>query len=423
MIVENNDINRRVFADPIRITPNGLIEAIDISNLGESVLIVEQEIAQWRDFFKLSASFDAFCDKINQAKVELENIKVVIQSYQKNSVTHFSNNELDSIKSTLLKLENSPFIYSKSYPGEKILSLFKKGDHITSVYCYNSYIMHSVPITYDNRIYDASSVIHMGVMGVLTNKKINALSRLEEQGLLVARQSMERKIKDVRSQVGGLFNNMDSLQNEMKDNISTLRSEFKNISEEAENIMIRVDSACQSKLSHTENELEKIRKIFTDDIKLKSTAEYWIAKAAEHKESRLSALRMIASLSIFGFLLFGAMLFAIDKINQLISQNQGIVVFLLMLSIPIFVFATILRIFVREHRDQGRLVDDAKQRSALLKTYLALIKEEGSTINQGERILALHALFRGTVLFESNDDTPPINALEVLINMLGKQGK
>ena len=72
----------------------------------------------------------------------------------------------------------------------------------------------------------------------------------------------------------------------------------------------------------------------------------------------------------------------------------------------------------RLHREESRLKDDAQQRATLIQTYVALTHEDSVNIQPGERLLALHALFRGSAHSDSPDDTPPINALEALLQTL-----
>lgn len=104
----------------------------------------------------------------------------------------------------------------------------------------------------------------------------------------------------------------------------------------------------------------------------------------------------------------------IDHVSTKSANTTAIV----LLALPALLYLTLVRVAHKSYRDEVRHEVDAEQRATLAKTYLALVKDDDGKIEPGERLLALHALFRGSSMSDSPDDTPPVNSLEAILQSL-----
>jgi hypothetical protein len=177
-----------------------------------------------------------------------------------------------------------------------------------------------------------------------------------------------------------------------------------------------------------EAEMAQIRKVFQDELALKEPATYWTDKRAKHA--------MAAAGGAVGFLLVAG--FGVDfmwnELPSIIDSISGHLVGvsvpgetadtakevldgaqpsifeglsgLALVTIPAIVFLWILKLFARVFVENLHNMQDASQRSTMVVTYLALLKDKTKPISREERLLILDALFRPQAA-TAGDDGPP----------------
>lgn len=165
--------------------------------------------------------------------------------------------------------------------------------------------------------------------------------------------------------------------------------------------------------------LAKLHETYLEHLRLKAPADYWTDKARKHSASAQLWLKWLMGFIGVGLIGLAAFLYwnfysLIDHVSTKSANTTAIV----LLALPALLYLTLVRVAHKSYRDEVRHAVDAEQRSTLVQTYLALNNENDGKIEPGERLLALHALFRGSAHGDSPDDTPPVNSLEAIIQSL-----
>lgn len=165
--------------------------------------------------------------------------------------------------------------------------------------------------------------------------------------------------------------------------------------------------------------LAKIHETYLEHLRLKAPADYWTQQAEKHTAAAALWLKWLMGFIGVGLIglavfLYGNFYSLIDHVSTKSANTTAIV----LLALPALLYLTLVRVAHKSYRDEVRHAVDAEQRSTLVQTYLALNNENDGKIEPGERLLALHALFRGSSMSDSPDDTPPVNSLEAILQSL-----
>jgi hypothetical protein len=170
---------------------------------------------------------------------------------------------------------------------------------------------------------------------------------------------------------------------------------------------------------HHQTALSTLIQTFTEHMRLKAPADYWMDKATAHKTSATKWLRVLMGALGAGCVGLGVAywLYLYDWIAHL-SKDGASAPAAVLLALPGLLYLTLVKVAHKSYRDEVRLAADAEQRTTLVQTYLSLTEGNDNGVLAGERLLALHALFRGTAHSDSPDDTPPVNSLEAIIQSL-----
>lgn len=150
--------------------------------------------------------------------------------------------------------------------------------------------------------------------------------------------------------------------------------------------------------------LQAVKRSFTEHMNLQASVEYWTEKAEEHKR-KSEKIRNI----LIGFALIstGLICLATYKLWPYMMSDQPnnflwITLFLFISTVTFWAGRILVRLFLSE----THLKMDAEERAIMVKTYLALIKE--NQIQKDDRELLLSALFRPTKNGIIKDDAAPI---------------
>ncbi|MDY4284362.1 DUF6161 domain-containing protein [Xanthomonas sp. LF06-19] len=181
---------------------------------------------------------------------------------------------------------------------------------------------------------------------------------------------------------------------------------------------IRQEWEDQSK-AHVD-EWAALKKVYDTELGLRAPTTYWKDRAR----------KQLITASIYGVVFAAVMalfsaVFIVEGVPYLsgISEKANVFVALAPLVIPAFAAVWILRIIGRLLSESISLMRDASERTTLVMTFLALMKDDStgqSVIKDEDRILILHALFRpssGAVV----DDAPPVHWFDLLSSRVGNK--
>ena len=91
------------------------------------------------------------------------------------------------------------------------------------------------------------------------------------------------------------------------------------------------------------------------------------------------------------------------------KDKEGVITYhsLVFFIVPVVAVAWLLRLISRFVSTSLQLRDDARHRDAMLKTYLALVGNKDSKVDEKDRLVMLTAIFRPLPGAQSEDVAPP----------------
>lgn len=180
-------------------------------------------------------------------------------------------------------------------------------------------------------------------------------------------------------------------------------------------------------LASKTNEVEALRTLYLDKLKLEAPAKYW------ERTSRISALKGYFFLVFFAGGIFGPVWFIAPNWSQIStflfelvkqSGNQFTLTPFVIITLPALAYGWLLRHISRIVIHNLNLADDADYRRVMTMVFLGLQKQNAedsaepvgnaTNVSDTERALILNALFR-PVPSSATDEGPP-NGLLSLIN-------
>jgi hypothetical protein len=190
--------------------------------------------------------------------------------------------------------------------------------------------------------------------------------------------------------------------------------------------------------AHTD--IENIKLSLLDRKSLEEPSTHWDQKSRLHQVA--SRFWLIASIIWLCITFTGGIMGTYWLTNNVIKPDSGTAILpigatavaavktvekadtaLLIAMITTYALTTIsvFRFMTRLFRDERRLADDSVQRKTMMESYLSMLTHKSSPIGPEERILVLHALFRGAALADSSDDVPVVNIADALLNAVKKK--
>lgn len=176
-------------------------------------------------------------------------------------------------------------------------------------------------------------------------------------------------------------------------------------------------------LEKCETEWSGLKAVYDEKLSLLAPTEYWKTQADQYKTQG------IWYAVAFGLVLVALLvLFAILGIDELKAMNAAkpasVVLAILPIIIPAFAGIWVLRILGRQLAESLTIMKDATERVTLVKTFLALMRDETAgkaVVKDEDRALILTALFRQSRVTAA-DDSPPLNALDSLLKYARHSG-
>ncbi len=180
----------------------------------------------------------------------------------------------------------------------------------------------------------------------------------------------------------------------------------------------------QTFLYQSEEEVERIKKVYAEQLRLEKPADYWndleIKYNAKGKMWVLFSVILTILLGIYLTVIMYTMpdIFKLIDTGTFFSGIRGIII----LTIVIAAMLYLLRLFVKLATSSFHLSRDAKERYQLTYIYLALINENNA-IDEKERLIIIESLFsRADTGLLKGDSSPsfPISGLSQIKDLLTK---
>lgn len=142
---------------------------------------------------------------------------------------------------------------------------------------------------------------------------------------------------------------------------------------------------------------------YKEHLQLAAPAEHWTRKTREHAmaiDNAVGVLAMLCFAVVVAAVFWGGdLIIALGKIGDA-KTGYGA---LLVATLPAILLLWCVRLVTRQITQNQDLLADARQRSVMISTYLALVAD-GGAVPKEDRALILQAIFRGNTT--KNDDDP-----------------
>lgn len=166
-------------------------------------------------------------------------------------------------------------------------------------------------------------------------------------------------------------------------------------------------------LNQARQRIAELESTFLEKLRLEAPAKYWRDKAEQH--NRASWVAFVALVACGAGTLATVVYWARDILEVLRSRDGQISLGAVALAGPVaflvlYFFRLLIRIFTQNQMGAA----DARQRRALIYTYLSLINKKNGAVTEQERLLILQALFRSTQA-AAEEDVPPANLIDLMM--------
>jgi hypothetical protein len=163
-------------------------------------------------------------------------------------------------------------------------------------------------------------------------------------------------------------------------------------------------------------EINTTKAAFIEFMHLEAPVTYWSKKAEKHKKKEDTYRNILVIYAALCFIFYGTLFTLTFKNIESISTSTSIHASVLLAGLGLTVTTILLwtaRILTRMFLSEKHLRTDAEERSVMLETYVALIKEGQAT--DAERAIVLAPVFRPTEDGLVKDDAAPLVDLSKLV--------
>jgi hypothetical protein len=164
-------------------------------------------------------------------------------------------------------------------------------------------------------------------------------------------------------------------------------------------------------------------KTYDEKMALAAPTTYWNKRANWAKFS--AGVYAAIFLVVIGVATYEFVSVGIPYLASVAKPEIPILTAVLPIVVPAFAVIWIMRIIGRLLSESLQLAQDARERSTMVMTFLALMNDEvtGKTlVTDNDRLLILHSLFRPSAV-SANDDSPPVNWFDILSRKFGGPSK
>jgi Family of unknown function (DUF6161) len=176
----------------------------------------------------------------------------------------------------------------------------------------------------------------------------------------------------------------------------------------------------KSTFDDIDTQWEKMQLTFNTQLALRAPTTYW------KEQSESSRHRLWASAAVFvvaGAVSLGAFLYwGLPYLANPGAVDKSVILHVLPIVIPAFIVIWIMKILSKLMSGYLQRADDANERRVMVMTFLALMNKDdfgAALVNDQDRILILHALFRPSAV-SPTDDAPPVHWFDLLTSRMQK---
>ena len=170
------------------------------------------------------------------------------------------------------------------------------------------------------------------------------------------------------------------------------------------------------------NQLLNTEKAFKEQMKLRSSVKYWLAKAREHQtraHAQKGYIAAYAAIAAIVSYIYAPTFFGFAKATAIELGERSATPLLILSGASIVAVSIVLwgaRMLVRVYLDERHRALDAAERAVMAETYCALTNED--LVSEAERILVLSSLFRPSGESNSKDEGPDTLQHAILAKLL-----
>jgi hypothetical protein len=265
----------------------------------------------------------------------------------------------------------------------------------------------------------SDATAQLAAMGL--NAPFDLVARLVALAI-VHNQQDERLVQNQLEDLARLKNSYDGAISSFRNTHEELKSQVSAIDESFQNNKRETSEEWAKHIADSKEDWVKLKLVYDTELGLRAPTTYWTERARSQGKYAIGygiAFALAITSMISAFALWGI------KYLSGVPAEASAVIAVLPVVIPAFAGIWILRILGRLLSESLSLMRDAKEREVLVKTFLALMKDEStgkSVVKEEDRILILHSLFRPSAS-TSVDDSPPVHWFDILANKVGQKGK
>lgn len=200
---------------------------------------------------------------------------------------------------------------------------------------------------------------------------------------------------------------LEKQRDEFRQLISNIKIDFNANNTTFNNWKNDIENQFSSFYLSSENEVKKLKKIYSETMKLKEPAAHWATRARKlRRQGRWSMAGLIFSVlialaSVFALLWLTPEGVLLNFIDDKASAVKWSIIYITFISFQVF----ILRVLHRVVFSSFHLARDAEEREQLTYVYLSLKHE--TDITESDRILVLQSIFARADTGLLKDDTSP----------------
>jgi ElaB/YqjD/DUF883 family membrane-anchored ribosome-binding protein len=160
-------------------------------------------------------------------------------------------------------------------------------------------------------------------------------------------------------------------------------------------------------LTEKTNELQSFKDSLSEEIKIRSATTLWSDRAFWHRVTTAASLGLF--LIVVGVSLYQIKIHFSEIVQSLPKSdvNNGGYSGIVLLVIPAIGIGWVLKMLARLVHTNSNLGDDARQRQAMVRTYLALVADKESAVTETDRLVMLNAIFRPLPGGQNDEVAPP----------------
>jgi hypothetical protein len=174
-----------------------------------------------------------------------------------------------------------------------------------------------------------------------------------------------------------------------------------------EAVMERRTREFDETIKEGQEQLIAFKQSLSEEVKVRAASQLWNDRATSHRWS------MIVCFILFATIVTATITTLVVWFREVISilprDNNNHIEYagLALVVIPAIGIGWLLRIFARFVQSNNVLADDARQRQAMIRTYLSLVGEKDSGVTDKDRLIMLNAIFRPLPGGQSEEVAPP----------------